>query len=200
LMECEQRKTFGVELLGETVVRDVAQVTVSMAGHRLVDPTADLAETRRMLMRRAFDHLLSLALARISAIKDIREDLLQHRTLLQAKHDMLESGGWGFSAPGGEAPPLEKLHRQLDDIEAQLSTVGGDDRYLEKHLEILIDVLSNAQRQLWIEPLTLIVDRMGIQRHTAADDAPELALRELHNAAGRRLITRLVKIPAAVTA
>ena len=200
VMACEQRGGFGVDLLGETIVRDVAQVTVSMAGHRLLDPTGDLAETGRLLKRRAFDHLLTLALRRIAAVEDIREDLLKRRTLLQAKHDMLESGGWGFSAPGREAPPLEELHRQLDDIETQLGTVGGDDRYLEKHLEILIDVLSNAERQLWVEPLALIVDRMGIQRHTAADDAPELALRELHNAAGRRLITRLVKIPAAVTA
>ncbi len=194
-MACERRGAFGVDLLGETIVRDVAQVTVSMAGHRLLDPATDLAESRRLLKRRAFDHLLSLALARIAAVEDVREDLLKRRTLLQAKHNMLENSNWGFSAPGNEMPPLDEVHRQLDEIETQLLEFGGDDRYIEKHLEIVTDVLTSAEHQLWAQPLTLIVDRMGIQRRTAADDAPELVLTELHNAAGRRLVARMVCIP-----
>jgi hypothetical protein len=197
VMTCEQRGAFGVDLVGETIVRDVAQVTVSMSGHRLVDPALALAETRRHLKRRAFDHLLSLALARIVAVEDVREDLLKRRTLLQAKHDMLESSSWGFNDSSRETPPLDEVHRQLDEIEAQLLEFGGDDRYIEKHLEILTDVLANAERELWAQPLPLIVDRMGIKRNAASADAPELVLTELHNAAGQRLVARLVKIPPA---
>ena len=195
-MVCEQRRAFGVDLQGETLVRDVAQVTVGMAGHRLLDPTPDLAETRRLLKRRAFDHLLSLALARIVAVEQVREELLNRRTLLQAKHDMLEGSGWGFSDPARELPPqLDEVHRQLEEIEGQLLEFGGDDRYIEKHLEILIDVLANARAPAMGEPLTLIVDRMGIKRTTASGDAPELHLTELHNIAGRRMVIRLVEIP-----
>jgi hypothetical protein len=191
----------GAELAGETIVRDVAQVTVGMAGHRLLDPCVDPIENRRLLKRRAFDHLLSLALARIAAVEDVREDLLRRRTLLQAKHDMLENSSWGFSDPSRETPPeLNEVHRQLDDIEAQLLDFGGDDRYLEKNLEIVNDVLGNAERHFWTQPLTLIVDRMGIRRNTPADDAPELTLTELHNAAGRRVIAQLVKIPPVAAA
>jgi len=79
----------------------------------------------------------------------------------------------------------------------QLLEFGGDDQYIEKHLEILIDVLANAEHQLWTQPLRMIVDRMGIQRKSPADDTPELTLTELHNAAGRRLIAQLVKVPPA---
>ena len=198
MMECERRRTFGAELVGATIMRDVAQVTVGMAGHRLLDPTADLAETRRLLKRRAFDHLLTLALARIAAVQDVREDLMRHRTLLQSKLSFLQRGDWGFSDPGREVPlPVSELQTQLEEIEAQLLEVGGDDRYIEKNLEILIDVLANAERQLWGQPLTLIVDRMGIMRSTTADDAPELTLTELHNQAGRQLVARLVKVPPA---
>jgi hypothetical protein len=197
-MTCERRGTFGVDLLGETLVRDVPQVTVSLGSHRLLDPTADQAETRRLLKRRAFDHLLTLALGRITAVEDVREDLLRRRTLLQAKHDMLEGSSWGFTHPARETPlPLAEVHRQLDDIEAQLLEFGGDDRYIEKHLEILADVLAHAERQVWLQPLRLIVDRMGIQRSIPSPDAPELELTELHNAAGRRLIAQMVKIPPA---
>ncbi len=198
-MECEQRRGFGVDLQGDTLVRDVPQTTVGMANHHLLDPSHDQAETRRRLRRRAFDHLLSLALARIAAVEDVREDLLRRRTLLQAKHDMLEGSGWGFGAQGPEAPQqLEDVHRQLEEIDRQLLEFGGDDRYIEKHLEVVTDVLANAERQLWSEPLALIVDRMGIKRTTASNEAPELHLTELHNAAGRRLVIRLVKIPPAL--
>jgi hypothetical protein len=197
-MECEQRRTFGVDLQGDTLVRDVAQVTVGMANHRLLDPAAELSETLRLLKRRAFDHLLSLALARIVTVEQGREELLNRRTLLQSKHDLLEGSGWGFSDSTLAVPSqLDDVHRQLEEIEKQLLEFGGDDRYLEKHLEILTGVLANAEHQLWSEPLSLIVDRMGIKRSTATADAPELPLMELHNAAGRRLVVRLVKIPPA---
>jgi hypothetical protein len=197
-MECEQRRTFGVDLQGDTLVRDVPQVTVGMTNHRLLDPTSALSDTQRSLKRRAFDHLLALALARIVATQDVRENLLRYRTLLQSKLDYLQRGHWGFSDPGREVPlPVAELQGKLDEIEAQLLEQGGDDHYIEKNLEILVGVLADARQQLWDEPLSLIVDRMGIKRTTAADDAPELQLTELHNAAGRRMIVQLVKIPQA---
>jgi hypothetical protein len=196
-MECEQRQAFGFEQQGEMIVRDVAQITVSMSGHRLLDPTVDQNETRRLLKRRAFDHLLTLALARIAAIQDVREDLVQHRTTLQSKLNYLQRGDWGFGGLGRDVPaPVADLQQRINDIESQLSAVGGDDRYLELNLEILIDVLANAQQQLWAQPLPLIVDRMGIRRNQASADAPALALTELHNKAGRRLVARLVMLPA----
>jgi len=194
VMKCEQHRSFGVDLLGETIVRDVPQITVSMTGHRLLDPTGDLAETRNHLMKRTYEHLLKLALARISAVEHIREDLIQQRTLLQAKHDALVRTGWGFSEPDPSSREVE-LQRQLDDIEKQLREVGGDDAYIEKDLEILVDVLANAERQLWVDSLTLIVDRMGIKRSKVSADAPKLVLREVHNAAGLELIARMVMVP-----
>lgn len=196
-MDCEQRRAFGVDLQGDLLVRDVAQVTVGMANHRLLDPSLDPTENRRMLMRRAFDHLLTLALGRIVATEQVRENLLARRALLQAKHNILEGSGWGFGAMTGKAPQRDEVHRQLGEIETQLLEFGGDDRYLEKHLEIVADILANAEQQLWAEPVVLIVDRMGIKRSEASKDVPELRLTELHNAAGRRMVVRLVTIPPA---
>jgi len=198
VMKCEQHRAFGADLIGETVVRDVPQITVSMSEHRLLDPTADLTETRNHLMKRSYEHLLKLALARIAAVEDVREDLVQQRTLLQAKHDALMHTGWGFSDPDESSPQDVELHRQLGEIEKQLLGVGGDDAYIEKDLEILINVLSNAEHQLWVDSMTLIVDRMGIKRNIASDDTPKLVLRELHNAAGLQLIARMIKVPPEV--
>ena len=195
-MECEQRQSFGVALQGKTISRDVPLATVSMTAHRLLDPAMDLVETKRLLKRRAFDHLLTMALSRIVAVQDVRKDLMKYRTLLQSKLEFLERGHWGFDTFDREVTPsVAELQQQLNEIQIQLSEVGGDDRYLEKNLDILVDVMGNAERQIWTQPLALIVDRMGIRRNEASAEAPELMLTELRNQAGRRLVVRLVMVP-----
>ncbi|MGW8313582.1 MAG: hypothetical protein ACWGOL_10160, partial [Desulfuromonadales bacterium] len=75
VMDMQQRGIFGADLQGSTVVRDVPQVTVSFANHRLLDPSSEEDETRHLLKRRAFDHLLKMALRRMVATGEIRKDL-----------------------------------------------------------------------------------------------------------------------------
>ena len=195
VMELEQRGIFGVDLVGDTVVRDVAQVTVSFANHRLVDPTGSEAMTRRHLKRRAFDHLLGLALREMVATKEIREGLDNRRTLLQAKLDVLQRGSWGFDSSTTQQPAnIVELETQLADIESQLELVGDDGEALKVALGLLVDVLGRPQEHLWASRMTLAVDRMGIKRTTPCDEAPELTLEQLHNAEGRNVVVTLVEI------
>jgi len=94
IMELRERNVLGVALEGDQLRRDVAQVTVSFTKHRLVDPTATEDETRRLLKRRAFDHLLTLALGGIAESHGERSDLEHERTLLHNKIAALASGHW----------------------------------------------------------------------------------------------------------
>lgn len=194
----EQRGIFGADLQGETVVRDVAQMTVSFSNHRLLDPGGTENETRDMLKHRAFDHLLSLALRRLVATRELRKDLDNRRTLLKAKLDLLKRGKWGFNP--GDMPPgpdsFTELERQLAENQAQLELVGSDDRSLEVAKRVLTEVLEQAADQLWLETTHLIVDRMGIKRSVASDTATELQLNLLHNADGRSLVVTLVRVKA----
>jgi hypothetical protein len=195
VMDLEQRGIFGVDLLGDTLVRDVPQVTVSFANHRLLDPTANEGETRRLLKRRAFDHLLSLALRRMVAVKEIREGLDDRRTLLQAKLEALQRGSWGFDLATGQKPTsVVDVETQLTEIEEKLQLVGTDDRAMEVALGLLIDVLGKPREHLWGSRLTMAVDRMGIKRAAASDQAPELQLQQLHNAEGRSVVMALVEV------
>ena len=59
LAERVEKHVMGIEMEGETLHRDVAQVVVNFRGHRLVDPAASEEKSRHQLKRRAFDHLLS---------------------------------------------------------------------------------------------------------------------------------------------
>jgi hypothetical protein len=187
LAERVERNILGMDLVGDQVRRDVQQVAVSFTAHRLLDPRGDEAETRRQLKRRAFDHLLSLALTRIAEVRVERADLTRQRDLLRRKLTTLERGGWGFDAPeGGHADPAA-LATELDAVTAQLEALGADEGVLGAHLEIVTDLLGEAVRQLWAEEITLYLDPMNIQRDAQNPSARRIVLQELHNARGRRV-------------
>ncbi|HLO25101.1 MAG TPA: hypothetical protein VK187_03245, partial [Geobacteraceae bacterium] len=171
------------------------QMTVSFDAHRFIDPTGDEGETRSYLKRRAYDHLLGIALKRLSTVKCEREDLERRRTLLQAKLNLLEREGWGFDpADSTEKLSVADVEKRVVEIEAQLKELGGDDRMLETYLGIVADVLGRPEEQLWGRSETIFVDRMGIKQSEASSDAPELTFGELYNAEGRSLVVMLVSL------
>jgi hypothetical protein len=194
VMDMQQRGIFGADLQGSTVVRDVPQVTVSFANHRLLDPSSDEKETRHLLKRRAFDHLLKMALRRMAATREIREDLDQRLTLLQAKHDALHRGNWGFNAGRQHQPDeIVELDSQLAEIESQLQAIGTDDQSIDIAMKLLVDVLGRPQQYLWMSRQSLVVDHMGIKRGKSSEDAPELLLEQVQDAEGRSVVVTLVR-------
>ena len=161
----QERKVLGVALEGEILKRDVPQITVSFANHRVVDPATTYEETRRLLKRRAFDHLLGIALGRIAPARRERAGLEQQRTLLRRKLMTLRSGRWGFDkARGKTVIDVAEIEAQLAGIEEQLQGLGADGGVLRFHLDMLSEVLSRADRELWATPITLILDRMNIKQ------------------------------------
>jgi hypothetical protein len=195
VMEKRERNVLGMEFERGSVRREVPQVTVSFTGHHFVDPEPTEEETRRCLKRRAFDHLLALALGRMAAARAERAELKEQHSLLRHKLSSLQQGGWSFEQAGAvEGMKVTTLESQIEEIEVQLGRLGADSGMLEAHLGTLIEVLSRPQENLWLTPISLIVDRMGIKREHADVGALELKLDELHNAAGRSAIIRLVSI------
>ena len=93
LAERVEKNVLGMELAGDMLRRDVAQVSVSFRKHRLIEITGNEAETRRQLKRRAFDHLLTLALTRIAEVHGEHADLARQRDLLRRKLSALRQGG-----------------------------------------------------------------------------------------------------------
>ncbi|MBP1752559.1 MAG: hypothetical protein H6Q57_1395 [Geobacteraceae bacterium] len=190
-MDKNEKVFFGAELSGDIVLRDVPQKTVSFEAHRLIDPSGNQDETRRQLKRRAYDHLISLALRRIIMTKMERKDLERRYALLQSKLNILQQGGWGFAA---DCPDIPALEEQIGQIEAQLQEIGGDDRMFEVYLDILIEVLGRPEDHLWGKTETLILDSMGIRRNKVESNARELTFPELFNSEGQRLVVLLVSL------
>lgn len=194
-MEKRENIILGAELSGDVVQHGVPQVTVSFETHHLFDPMPSEAETRRHLKRRAFDHLLALALRRITIVKEEREELEGYRALLQSKLNLLKRGNWGFDkTDGDEHLDAAGIEEKLGRIEAQLLEFGGDDRMLDVYLGIVTDVLSRPGQHLWASRETLIIDHMGIKRSRDNSDAPEVTLDLISNDEGLNLVVQLVAI------
>lgn len=188
LAERVERNILGMDLVGDQVRRDVQQVAVSFTAHRLLDPSTSEEESRRQWKRRAFDHLLTLALTRIAEARVEREDLTRQRDLLRRKLTALKSGGWSFEkTEAGHSDPAA-LTAELDAITRQLTEVGVDQGVLAAHLEVVVDLLGDAQHQLWVEPITLFLDPMNIQRDERDLSARRIELLELRNACDRRVV------------
>jgi hypothetical protein len=183
-----------MELSGDLLRRDVAQVSVSFRNHRLIAVTSNEADTRRQLKRRAFDHLLTLALARMADVHAERADLARQRDLLQHKLSVLKHSGWNFEAVESAPPEHEALINELQEIETELKKLGTDANALQGRLDIVADLLSHAEQQLWAEDFVLHLDSMNIRRDAQDASARRIALRELHNARGASLAMLLVTL------
>ena len=124
------------------------RTTVGFDQHRLLAPAIDEQETRRLLKRRAFDHLLSMALAHITERKEEREKLSKRKALLRSKLDILQRGG-SFAQHTGAVDQAE-LQSRLEDIEAQLSELGATEDTLSDNLAIIAAVLAEAETPLLV--------------------------------------------------
>jgi hypothetical protein len=194
LAEHVEKNVLGMEMAGDLLRRDVAQVSVSFRNHRLIAVTSNEADTRRQLERLAFDHLLTLALTRIADVHGERADLARQRDLLQRKLSALKRGGWSFEAVEGAPPEHEVLIAELQEIETALTKLGTDAGALQGRLDIVADLLGHAEQQLWAEDFVIHLDNMNIRRDAQDASAQRIALQELHNARGASLAMLLVTL------
>jgi hypothetical protein len=194
LVERIEKNALGMELAGDQVRRDVAQLTVSFRNHRLVEVTDSEAETRRLLKRRAFDHLLSLALARIVEAREERADIARQRDVLRHKLATLERSGWSFEEGEGAPPEPVALQAELADIETQLERLGSDADVLNTHLELVAAQLAQAAQLLQGDTFRMRLDSMNVQRDAQDASGRDIELPEIQNALGHRSVLLLVSV------
>lgn len=195
-MQKNERSILGAEVVGDIVMRDVLRHAVSFESHQLIDPSESEDETRGKLKKRAFDHLLSLALNRITTAKLERDKLERYRALLQSKLNLLQRTGRGFQpvTPDGYAETAE-VEGLLGNIEAELVKLGGDDRVLDAHLDIVTDVLGRPDEHLWVKKERLIIDHMGIRHSEPAEGTQEVILDIACDSDELNLVSMPVAIP-----
>jgi hypothetical protein len=183
-----------MDLVGDQVRRDVAQVSVSFSGHHLLEPRASEEESRRFLKRRAFDHLLALALGEIAEARVERADLKRQRDLLVRKLQAMKRGTLSFDRPEAGQADEAGLQGELDAVSRQLEGLGADADVLKAHLEVVAKRLGEAERQIGSQEVNLCLSPMNIRLDPGGPSGRQIVLQELQNARGERAVMLPVAI------
>jgi hypothetical protein len=189
-----EKHILGIDLINDNVVNDVPLTIANFDDHHLLGLAIGEHETRRRLQLRTFDYLQVLVLAKISAVKQRRKDLMTQRKALNARLSM-----YARSASGPSADPhmadIRTVKNKLQDIEAELAAMGPEDQVLQKHLQIIIDTLGAAEKQVWLESHTLYMDSMNTLRPAGHAKARAVPVQLLRDNGGRRFAVQLVSLP-----
>nr|WP_115701706.1 hypothetical protein [Cupriavidus taiwanensis] len=168
-MAMAERRTLGVALEGDVMRSDVPQTVISFSDHKVRIIACTEAALRDEIVRRLFDQLTLESLARVAAGKSRRNVLEREQALLVARLRLLERQGTGMrSVLGGDGDgdggPGEQatLREQVAQNDRELAQLGKDAGALERQLEALAEVLTNAGAFLSIEPRHLRLSAMNV--------------------------------------
>ena len=201
-VELREKNVLGMELEGEILRRDVAQVAISFTNHRLMEPVDSEQESDLELKKRAFDFLIQLALKNIASRRSEQTEALRQRDLLSNKLRALESTSWAMNSLLDQAQPTaadtRTAEQQIAQLESELAGIDTDPVTLDHYLETISECLNAAAQHLWVAPITLRLNRMGIKSEDDTDPrAITLELDELATSDGRKAIAVPVYIPFA---
>ena len=197
-----EKNVLGIEMDGEILRRDVPQTVVNFCNHRLVSLTDNERDTRRELMKRGFDYLIETALQRLIASRVQKTQLeQQQRKLLQQKADLLTKAQVGLESLTETAAqePVDSiiLEQQLQDLETEISQLRADSATLDQHLAKVAVTLSEPEKYLQLEPISLTLDHTNTK---VLADSPRIAnsmsFHEIVMEKDRRLVALLVRFPS----
>jgi hypothetical protein len=192
LVNTRQKRILGSALVDGETRKDVAQTTIDFHDQRFIAPSPSEAETRDLLKRRAFDHLLTVALAQITNQSQERKELQAHRAVLLSKLKLLTRSG-GFAHQHGLEEQAD-LQNKMETIEQQLAGLGPDEAVIPSNLAMVVDVLETAAEHLWAERKNYCIDRYYVVHDHPTKAVPAIEFLELHSTAAEAVLVQLVKL------
>ena len=178
-MRRHERKVMGAGLHGDQVRREVPQTLLYFSDHTLLELSAELAQTRERIGELAFDSLA----------KSFAGRLEQARSARQALHTEWEMARAAGGEPRARSEALRTLERRLREAAAALEPA----RVLEDYRAWLASPAANLR----LDPVTLMVDRLGVLIDPAAAPAADgdtIRFPELYARDRRHWILVLVRI------
>ena len=201
-MKKTERDVFAPKLEGDMLRQDVAQVSVSFSGHRIVAPMGSEAETRIEIGQRIIRRLAQVALGRIIALDEKASALQQHKAYLGARLRLARLARDGvqgaFEEPGNTAEQIAALERELNETVEDYIDTKGSIATIEDHLGQIDAVFSRPGEHVALTHTPLRVSRMGIKLDAASPDAAnELTLAELAIADNFHGVIAIARCPRA---
>ncbi|RZB36122.1 MAG: hypothetical protein SRB2_02473 [Desulfobacteraceae bacterium Eth-SRB2] len=163
--EPKEKKFFGTEKDGEIVRRDVPQKAVYFENFKVIDPAADLAETRLKVQHRVLVSLFTQAFEKITDLQLWKEDLEKQQELLEFKVQQPEGSDLQTDPNPSEADDdqTQKSLEVLSNIKRKLEEINAEPDTPEDHIDHLNAVLLNPEQHLRLKTVFLKLSRLGIR-------------------------------------
>lgn len=162
------KSQLGIELVGETLQKDVRQTAVSFSNHEVALTGESEHEVRQILAHDALELLVSLAVQDIveqeSRIAEVEKRLRIVR--LKQRAASTRSRGVEFLLDGGVEHNREQeaLKDRIAELERDLSATKAGLETLGDHLDRLVALLERPETHLGLERVRARLDRMNILR------------------------------------
>ena len=173
-MKRTEKTVLGMELSGDIVRREVAQVAVNFSDHWLGICGSGESELRDLLRWRGIHNLAITALEHIVRLKMKTSELEKQRALLKKKLRGLQAQHRGLDAltadAADEIEDKQLLTRHLDETEGQLREAHANPDTLEDYLAEVCRVFDHPSHHLRVNPGSVRVNRMNIKVEDDSSD------------------------------
>ncbi|HRD64563.1 MAG TPA: hypothetical protein PKY50_00235 [Candidatus Competibacter sp.] len=192
LMVKREIETFGSALDGDMLVREVRQIRISFSNHQLFFPNVSEAKLRRELRERTLIFLATRALERINELRERRGNLEERRRQLQVQLRALRGHARGLqpllSSTDADERRLAALDQKLAQTEQDLVIARKQLGTLDDYLEQVRQVLSQPEKYLEIQPLSMRINRLGLKLDENSSEPGEtITLIELASLGEKRI-------------
>lgn len=175
----EVKRQLGVELVGETMQRDVRQTAVSFTSHEVALVGESEEETRQALEKDVLDLIVSLMaediLGQESRIWELEERLRVVRLKLKVASTKSHGAGLLLDDNPDRVKEQESLSGRVSELEKDLEREKRGLSGLDDYLDRLVALLTHPERHLALERVSVRLDRMNIVREGGDDStAPEI--------------------------
>jgi hypothetical protein len=169
-MAMAERRTFGVEQVGDAVHADVARTTLSFDDHQVRVCGETQSDLREQIVERVVEQIALEALAQIGADESRRDALVEERALLKTRLQLLKRQGAGTHRMLGDretdgVTEVIALQAAIDENERALGALGLKTDALARELRVICDVLNHPEAHTHVEmkhvclnPMNVVID------------------------------------------
>jgi hypothetical protein len=194
------KSQLGVELVGDTLHKDVRQTAVSFMEQEVVLVHDSEEAVRRALAEDALDLLVSFATEHIleqeSRISEVEERLRVVRLKLKLAETRTRGAGLMLEDKPGLLQERDAQAARLAELEKDLEREKRGLVTLDDHLDRLVELLAHPETHLGLERQSVRLDRMNIVREGADDEtAPEIEFTRGRRGGKLQRVITLVRFP-----
>jgi hypothetical protein len=180
------KRQLGIELVGDTLQRDVRQTAVSFRDHEVAVVSETEEEVRQELARGVLDLLVSIAardiLEQESRIAEIEDRMRIVRLKLKVAEISTHGAALLLDDNPDDGKERDTLAARVDELEKDLERERRGVTTLDDYLNRLVELMAHPDAHLGLERVKVRLDRMNILR----EDGDESGGTEIEFVRGRR--------------